>query len=122
MTAACAMPTELQVYGIRNCDTVRAALKWLDSRKVPHSFHDFRRDGLDEATLRGWLASPFAGQLVNRRSATWRGLGDEQKAAAGENPLPLLLEQPTLIKRPVITRGASVVCVGFDPAALEAFA
>ena len=115
------MPTELHIYGIRNCDTVRAALKWLDARKVPHSFHDFRRDGLDEAELRRWLASDHAALLVNRRSATWRGLSDGQKAAAGEDPAPLLLEYPTLIKRPVITDGKSVLSVGFAPEKLEAF-
>ena len=116
------MPTELHVYGIRNCDTVRAALKWLDARDVPHSFHDFRKDGLDETELRRWLASDHAARLVNRRSATWRGLSAEQKAAAGEDPAPLLLEHPTLIKRPVITDGTSVVSVGFTPTKLEAFA
>ena len=116
------MPTELHVYGIRNCDTVRAALKWLDARGVPHTFHDFRKDGLDEAELRRWLASDHAALLVNRRSATWRGLSDEQKSAAGEDPAPLLLEHPTLVKRPVITDGVSVVSVGFAPDMLEAFA
>lgn len=116
------MPTELQVYGIRNCDTVRAALKWLDAHGVPHCFHDFRKDGLEEVELRRWLASDQAALLVNRRSATWRGLSDEQKAAAGDDPAPLLLEHPTLIKRPVITDGESVVSVGFDPESLEAFA
>lgn len=122
MTDTRAMTTELHVYGIRHCDTVRAALNWLDARNVPHSFHDFRKDGLDEAELRRWLASDHAELLLNRRSATWRGLNDEQKVAAGEDPAPLLLEHPTLIKRPVITDGESVVSVGFAPEKLEAFA
>ena len=120
MTDIRAMPTELHVYGIRNCDTVRATLKWLDARTVPHSFHDFRKDGLDEAELRRWLASDHAALLLNRRSATWRELSAEQKAAAGEDPAPLLLEHPTLIKRPVITDGRRVLTVGFSPSALQA--
>ena len=101
---------------------MRAALKWLDARGVPHTFHDFRKDGLDEAESRRWLASDHAALLVNRRSATWRGLSDAQKAAAGEDPAPLLLEHPTLVKRPVITDGKSVVSVGFAPDKLEALA
>jgi Spx/MgsR family transcriptional regulator len=114
------MPTELQVYGIRNCDSVRAALKWLEARGVPHRFHDFREDGLDEAELRRWLASDYAAALVNRRSATWRGLDDAQKESAETDPAPLLLAQPTLIKRPVITDGRRVLTVGFSPSALQA--
>ena len=62
----------LRVYGIKNCDTVRKTLKWLEQRSVPHEFHDFRVDGLDEKALRGWLESPLGDELLNRRSATWR--------------------------------------------------
>ncbi|MEE4292717.1 MAG: Spx/MgsR family RNA polymerase-binding regulatory protein [Xanthomonadales bacterium] len=112
----------LHVYGIRNCDTVRAALKWLDGRNLPHVFHDFRREALDERELRRWLASPHGEALVNRRSATWRKLDEAEKQRADSDPAQLLLEQPTLIKRPVITDGAEVLCVGFTAACREAFA
>ena len=112
----------LHVFGIRNCDTVRAALKWLEARKVPHSFHDFRKDGLDEAELRRWLATAHGPMLLNKRSATWRKLGADEKAAAAAEPLPLFLAQPTLIKRPVFTDGETVLAVGFTPAELEKLA
>ncbi len=110
---------QLHVYGIRNCDTMRATLRWLETRNVPVTFHDFRKDGLDAAELGRWLSSAHAEFLVNRRSATWRQLTDEQKEAAGTDPAPLLLENPTLIKRPVITDGQAVLDVGFDPENLE---
>jgi Spx/MgsR family transcriptional regulator len=117
------MPSEhrirLHVYGIRNCDTVRATLKWLETRRVPYTFHDFRAEGLDADRLRDWLESAHAPYLVNRRSATWRKLDAAQKAAAESDPLPLLLEHPTLIKRPVITDGEEILDVGFDPESLE---
>ena len=109
----------LHVYGIRNCDTVRATLKWLDTRKVPYTFHDFRKDGLTAELLHDWLESAHGPYLVNRRSATWRKLGEDQKRAADEHPVPLLLEHPTLIKRPVITDGEEILDVGFDPESLE---
>lgn len=109
----------LQVYGIRNCDTCRATLKWLQLRNVPHTFHDFRADGLSEDLVRSWLASPHAEYLVNKRSTTWRQLDKEEKRAAETNPLPLLLANPTLIKRPVITDGETILDVGFSPAHLE---
>lgn len=109
----------LHVYGIRNCDSCRAALKWLQSRGVPHTFHDLRADSLSLAVLKSWLESPHAPALVNRRSTTWRQLSAEDKEAAASHPLDLLLSQPTLIKRPVITDGANILDVGFSPARLE---
>lgn len=112
----------LHVYGIRNCDTVRAALKWLDEHKLPHVFHDYRRETPDEGELRRWLEGPHGGALVNRRSATWRKLDETEKRRADSDPAGLLLEQPTLIRRPVITDGVAVLCVGFTAACREALA
>lgn len=109
----------LHLYGIRNCDSCRSALKWLQTRNVPHTFHDFRQEGLSRELLKSWLASDHSEYLINRRSTSWRQLTDEQKQAAGTDPLALLLEQPTLIKRPVITDGETILDIGFSPAHLE---
>lgn len=104
----------LTVYGIKQCDTCRKALKWLGEQGIEHEFHDFRVDGLDESLLRDWLASPFADQLINRRSTTWRQLNDHQREAQGDAQLKLLLESPTLIKRPVFV-DEEIIAVGFKP-------
>ena len=113
----------LHVYGIGNCDTCRSTLKWLETRNVPHTFHDFRLDGLPEALLKTWLASSHAPYLVNRRSTTWRQLSDTQKQAADAaketDVLALLLAHPTLIKRPVITDGKIILDIGFSPSNLD---
>jgi arsenate reductase len=109
----------LHVYGIRNCDTCRSTLNWLETRKAPHTFHDFRADGLPTETLQSWLASSHAPLLINRRSTTWRKLSEDEKKAAETDPLSLLLANPTLIKRPVITDGEAILDVGFSPASLE---
>jgi len=109
----------LHVYGIRNCDTCRATLKWLETRNVPHTFHDFRVDGLDEELLSGWLTSAHAPYLLNKRSTTWRQLSGPDKEAALNEPLPVLLANPTLIKRPVITDGKTILDIGFSPSSLE---
>lgn len=108
----------LTVYGIKQCDTVRKALKWLDLGGVEHRFHDFRIDGLSAELLQGWLDSEFSDKLVNRRSTTWRQLSEEQRQFEGEALLKLLLEFPTLIKRPVFTTD-QIVAVGFNPKELE---
>jgi len=104
----------LTVYGIKQCDTCRKALKWLVGQGTDHRFHDFRIDGLQADVLRPWLESPFADKLVNRRSTTWRQLSDEQRKFEGDALLELLLEYPTLIKRPVFVAD-DIVAVGFNP-------
>jgi arsenate reductase len=109
----------LHVYGIRNCDSCRAALKYLQTRNVPHTFHDFRADGLQEELLAGWLASSHREYLLNKRSTTWRQLSDAEKQAAESDPMALLLANPTLIKRPVITDGETILDVGFSPSGLD---
>lgn len=103
----------LTVYGIKQCDTCRKALKWLTAQGIEHRFHDFRSDGLDAQLLRGWLDSAFAGKLVNRRGTSWRQLSDQQRQSDGEAQLQLLLEYPTLIKRPVFVSD-DIMAVGFN--------
>jgi len=110
----------LHLYGIRNCDSCRRALLWLQSRQLAHDFHDLREGGLAPAVLEGWLASRHGPALINRRSTTWRQLPDELKQLAERDPAALLLQHPTLIKRPVITDGEAILAVGFDSAVLEA--
>ena len=109
----------LGVYGIKQCDTCRKALKWLSSEGVEHQFHDFRIDGLNEALLRGWFQSPFADKLVNRRSTSWRKLTEDQRQSQGEALLQLVLDTPTLIKRPVFVSN-DIIAVGFKPNELKA--
>lgn len=104
----------LTVYGIKQCDTVRKALKWLDQQGIEHRFHDFRTDGLQAELLQTWLDSDFSDKLVNRRSTTWRQLSDEQRQLEGKALLELLLEHPTLIKRPVFVTD-DIVAIGFNP-------
>ena len=104
----------LTVYGIKQCDTCRKALKWLQAQAVDHRFHDFRVDGLQSGVLKDWLDSPFADKLVNRRSTTWRQLTDAQRLLQGQDLVQLLLDNPTLIKRPVFVTDA-IVAVGFKP-------
>lgn len=109
----------LFVYGIKQCDTCRKALKWLEARGVAHQFHDVRSQGLERSMVVDWLASEFSGRLVNRSSTTWRGLRDAQKGSTGPDLVQLLLDNPTLIKRPVFVE-EKVLAVGFSPDELAA--
>jgi Spx/MgsR family transcriptional regulator len=109
----------LDLYGIKNCDSCRHAQRWLKTRNVPFTFHDIRAEGLPKELLRSWLDTAHGPYLLNRRSTTWRQLSEAEKQAADRDPLPLLLDHPTLIKRPVITDGHTVLDIGFAPANLE---
>ena len=103
----------LTVYGIKQCDTCRKALKWLTAEGTTHQFHDFRVDGLPPELLQSWLDSSFSDKLVNRRSTTWRQLSEAQRNSKGEELLELLLQHPTLIKRPVFVTD-EIIAVGFN--------
>jgi arsenate reductase len=109
----------LEVYGIRSCDSCRRALRWLDARRVPHTFHDVRQEPLDADRLDAWIESAHGPFLLNRRSATWRQLSEQDRQRADRALRDLLLEHPTLMKRPVITDGRTILDVGFEPDSLE---
>jgi len=115
-------PARLHLYGLKNCDSCRKAQAWLKARQAPFTFHDIRDEHLSESLLKGWLVSDHGSKLLNRRSTTWKNLGEAEKQSADDDPLTLLLANPTLIKRPVVTDGKRVLDVGFSPSELEKFA
>ena len=94
------------LYGIKNCDTVKKARNWLDLHGIDHQFHDFREDGLDSTKVNGWLQELGWETLVNKRSTSWKGLSPEQRETMDANlALTAIMEQPTLIKRPLLDTG-----------------
>lgn len=96
----------LTLYGIKNCDTVKKARKWLEAQQIDYRFHDVRDDGLDQDQVRQWLDELGWETLVNRRSTSWKALDPARREtmdAAGA--LVAILEQPTLIKRPLLDTG-----------------
>ena len=102
------------VYGIKNCDTVKKACKWLDSNNIDYQFHDFRKDGLTQTKVKQWSGQVDWETLLNRRGTTWRKLSDQEKESINKtNAIKLMTEQPTLIKRPVIEYRKKVL-VGFS--------
>ncbi len=101
------------LYGIKSCDTVRKAHRWLKENGIPCHFHDFRRDGLERERLERWTERLGWEALLNRRSATWRQLPAERKEELnGTRATTLMLENPTLIRRPVLESGDTCL-VGF---------
>ena len=109
------------LYGIKNCDTVKKARRWLEANDVAFIFHDVRADGLDKATVEAWLQKVSWEILLNKRGTTWRKLEDACKDNINEaNDIELMLENPTLIKRPVVTVNDDCI-VGFKEADYAAY-
>ncbi|NOU42932.1 MAG: ArsC family reductase [Methyloglobulus sp.] len=103
------------VYGIKNCDTVKKARLWLDNNGIAHQFHDYRVDGLTQARLENFAAQLGWETMLNRSSTSWRQLTPEQQADLTETKvLQLMLEIPTLIKRPILDTGSELL-LGFKP-------
>ncbi|MGA9665924.1 MAG: ArsC family reductase [Gallionella sp.] len=108
----------MRLYGIPNCSTVKKARDWLAQRGIAVEFHDFKKQGLDAATVQAWLRQADWTRLINRSGLTWRGLPEQRKqeirdAAAA---LALMLEKPSVIKRPILEHNGELLHAGFDAA------
>lgn len=106
--------SSLKLYGLKNCDTCKKALKALEASGQPVEFIDIR-DGADlAAKVPEWLAAVDRDILVNRRSTTWRSLDPEsQNAAMTDDASLVLTTNPTLIKRPIIET-SDAIYVGWN--------
>jgi Spx/MgsR family transcriptional regulator len=103
----------ITLYGIKNCDTIKKARKWLTDNSVEYNFHDVRTDGIDAATLDGWIDQVGLETILNRRGTTWRNLdSDDQNRVNRSNVTALLLKYPAIIKRPVLDLDGTIT-VGF---------
>ncbi|PVY69780.1 arsenate reductase [Tamilnaduibacter salinus] len=104
----------MKLYGIKNCDTVKKARKWLDENGVDYQFHDFKKDGLTADMLSGWQDQLGWEPLVNRRGTTWRRLPESVRDSMNARSAhETMLDNPSLIKRPVV-EASDGVSVGFN--------
>jgi arsenate reductase len=106
---------KITLYGIPNCDTVKKARTYLDARGVAFHFHDYKKAGIDAADLERWSAQVGWEKLLNKAGTTFKKLPDADKADIDEKKaIALMLANPSMIKRPVVEGGASLL-VGFKP-------
>ncbi len=113
----------LTIYGIKNCDTMKKARRWLDEARCPYRFHDYRADGVTRTLLEGFFQRADWRALLNTRGTTWRKLSDGQRRQADNaaGALALMLNQPSIIKRPVLQREDGALLVGFEPEKYQLF-
>jgi Spx/MgsR family transcriptional regulator len=110
------------IHGIRNCDTMKKARAWLEAHGVPHEFHDYKVSGIPAGKLASWVKQVGWDALLNRAGTTFRKLPDSARANLTEaKAVRLMLEQPSMIRRPVLERGGQLI-VGFRPEEYAALA
>lgn len=111
----------LTMYGIKNCDTIKKARRWLDDQQVAYRFHDYRIDGLDEQRLQRFIDQLGFQALLNTRGTTWRKLSEELRERINSDASDslqaaknLMLEQPAVIKRPLLITDDGHALLGFS--------
>ena len=106
----------IKIYGIKNCDTMQKAMKWLDAKKVKYEFHNYKELGIDKATLQVWLQHFATDKLINTKGTTYRELSDADKASISNKAkaIGLMINNTSLIKRPVWDFGNGKFFLGWD--------
>ena len=106
----------IKVHGIPNCDTVKKARTWLDEQGKPHVFHDFKKQGVPADRLAAWVKAVGWETLLNRKGTMWRKLDPATQAAVVDaaSAMKLMVEVPSVIKRPVVEWADGAITVGFQ--------
>lgn len=103
------------LYGIPNCDTVKKARTWLDAQGIAYDFHDYKKAGADRAKLSAWCDALGWETVLNRAGTTFRKLPDADKAGIDrDKAIALMLDQPSMIKRPIVEYQGGLLA-GFKP-------
>ncbi|MGP4123306.1 MAG: ArsC family reductase [Sodalis sp. (in: enterobacteria)] len=106
----------VRLYGIKNCDTIKKAIRWLDEQQVPYRFHDYRDNGFNVDLLQRFIELLGWQSLLNTRGSPWRKLSDQQYAEAGNarGAASMMLKQPVIIKRPLLQIADGPLLLGFS--------
>ncbi len=106
----------IKIYGIKNCDTMQKALKWLDAKKLKYQFHNYKEEGIDKGTLELWLKHFPTDKLINLKSSTYRTLTDGEKAGITDKKkaIELMMKNTSVIKRPVWDLGKGQFYLGWN--------
>ncbi len=105
----------VEIYGIKNCDTMKKAFTWLDDNGIDYAFHDYKKEGADADVLKRAIDAHGWENVINRRGTSWRILPEDVKAGMdAQGAVDAALENPSLVKRPLLFKDA-VITLGFKP-------
>jgi Spx/MgsR family transcriptional regulator len=115
--------TMITMYGIKNCDTIKKARRWLDDHQLEYRFHDYRADGLDRALLDTFIAELGWEALLNTRGTTWRKLDESVRdnITNADAAAALMLEMPAIIKRPLLCAPGQPMLLGFSDSSYQTY-
>jgi len=112
----------VKIYGIKNCDTMKKAFNWCDEHHISFEFHDYKKLGVPRDRLVEWCKAAGWKTLLNTKGATWRKLTPEQQAVSLQSQaVALMMEFPSVIRRPVVESSSGQLLVGFDPTTFDSF-
>lgn len=104
------------IFGIKNCDTMKKAFTWLNGQGVAYDFHDYKKAGVSRQSLAAWCAAAGWEKVLNKAGTTFRKLPDETKVGLDqEKAIDLMVDQPSMIKRPILETADGTIEVGFKP-------
>jgi Spx/MgsR family transcriptional regulator len=106
----------MKLYGIPNCNTVKKARDWLTSHGINYQFHDFKKQGVTQQLLEGWLKQTPETKLINRAGMTWRNLDEATKNSILDqtSAIQLMRDKTSVIKRPILEKDGKIIAVGFS--------
>lgn len=112
----------ITMFGIKNCDTIKKARKWLEAEGIEYQFHDYKKEGLSSDTLNGWVNDLGWEALVNKRGTTWRKLPEDVKESINQaSAIEIMLENTSIIKRPLLVDDANNKLLGFKAEQYQEF-
>ncbi|MBO0931002.1 ArsC family reductase [Fibrella aquatilis] len=111
---------QFTLYAIPNCDTVKKARSWLADHGVAYQFHDYKKQGISREKIAQWLTQKPWEDLINRAGTTWKKLPDADKPTTADDAIILMLEKPSVIRRPLIEADGKIVALGFNAERYEA--
>ncbi|RPE02238.1 ArsC family reductase [Candidatus Pantoea deserta] len=117
------MTAQWVMYGIKNCDTIKKARRYLETAGIGYAFHDYRASGLSDALLTQFIDQLGYQTLLNTRGTTWRKLPEAERDAITDaaSASALMQAQPAIIKRPLLRAPDGTLLVGFSETAYQAF-
>lgn len=110
------MLTYMIIYGIKNCNTMKKAITWLEDNGVAYTFHDYKTKGITKEKIKQWLKHKKMEELINTKGTTYKQLSEVAKNSISnpDKAIDLMIEKPSMIKRPIVETGNEIL-LGFEP-------
>ncbi len=106
--------SDLDIYGIKNCDTMKKAFRWLENNTVTYCFHDYKKEAVDQTVIENAISQHGWENVINRRGTTWRKLDEAVKSSMNaEAAVQIAMENPSVIKRPLVVKNLKTY-LGFE--------